>query len=659
MSKWPPVVRKLPSTITTYIKAKKVYFSIILISFLFLILSAPAYTASNAANYYVAPNGNDNNLGTINAPWRHIDYAVDNNIVKPGDVVYIRGGTYNEYINTKISGAPGNPITYQNYPGETPIITNSGSSGSWRWLILDQSHIHIKGMTFKNYQNGAIQVRAGYEDVSHVEITNCTFENQTSTNDERAVQITSSTSGYVVSNVVIQNNHFINIDSGIGPVLQTDGDVHNSKIIDNTIITASNIGIGIAGRPDKGQADNLLIKGNNVSDHGSPGRTSAGIYLDGAGSNIIVEENIVYNGIQGIKVALEPSAATMVTSRIIVRRNILYNNSQINLKLGAGETCNRSGDLKESVAVHNTIFSNVNNMTNVYFDCGRDLRWKNNIFAHLGPNDGFQYQLPDGNVNTSTWVMDNNWFLNSSGEGDHYKWDGRRYDMLSRFQTAVDQDINSNEGDPQFVDSGSFAFQLESNSPARDTDAPLTLTRSSGSGTVIPVDEAWYFSDGLGLQEGDLIRVGGLPSVRVTDVDYNNHRITVNTPIVWLADASVNYDYTGTGPDLGAYEIESVPALSLHATPQDGAVHLHWTTNFELPTTTVTWQIQYNGPAGNLSSPIENIPFNVQEYQITGLTNYTLYDITLSAFLDDQLILTTSTQAMPTDIFVYLPIARK
>ncbi len=132
-------------------------------------------------------------------------------------------------------------------------------------------------------------------------------------------------------------------------------------------------------------------------------------------------------------------------------------------------------------------------------------------------------------------------------------------------------------------------------------------------------------------------------------------------PIVWLANASVNYDYTGNGPDLGAYEIDSVPApaLSLQATPRDGAVHLSWTTNFELPTTAITWQIQYNGPTGNPPSSIENIPYTVQEYYLTGLTNYTLYDMTLSAFLDDQLILTTSTQVMPTDIFVYLPITRK
>ncbi|HEU0150091.1 MAG TPA: hypothetical protein VFR21_24835 [Bradyrhizobium sp.] len=49
---------------------------------------------AHAADYYVAANGKDSNSGTINSPWKSIQYAA--NRVQAGDTVNIRGGTYVE-----------------------------------------------------------------------------------------------------------------------------------------------------------------------------------------------------------------------------------------------------------------------------------------------------------------------------------------------------------------------------------------------------------------------------------------------------------------------------------------------------------------------------------------------------------------------------------
>jgi hypothetical protein len=133
-------------------------------------------------------------------------------------------------------------------------------------------------------------------------------------------------------------------------------------------------------------------------------------------------------------------------------------------------------------------------------------------------------------------------------------WADTTYTALAEFQLGSGQDQNSIEADPLFVDTNSGNFHLNENSPAKDAGGPLTVTSGSGSGTHIPVSDVRYFSDGLGLQAGDRIRVGDNLSVRIVAVDYVNSLLTVDTSIFWENAAPVNYHYAGGGPDIGAFE---------------------------------------------------------------------------------------------------------
>jgi hypothetical protein len=77
----------------------------------------------------------------------------------PGDIVYIRGGNYGsmqDVLWPKNSGTPSQPVTYRNYPGETPIFGPGG--GAWpndvasvmRGIITisNLDNIVIEGLTF-------------------------------------------------------------------------------------------------------------------------------------------------------------------------------------------------------------------------------------------------------------------------------------------------------------------------------------------------------------------------------------------------------------------------------------------------------------------------------------------------------------------------------
>ena len=79
--------------------------------------------AAWGASYYVSPSGNDTYAGTQDQPFATIQFAVDH--LNPGDVLYVRGGSYNETVTVRQSGNASAPITIQAYTGECPILLGS------------------------------------------------------------------------------------------------------------------------------------------------------------------------------------------------------------------------------------------------------------------------------------------------------------------------------------------------------------------------------------------------------------------------------------------------------------------------------------------------------------------------------------------------------
>ncbi len=139
----------------------------------FLVISSSLW----GKTYYVSPTGKDSNTGTISQPWGTWQKAF--NTAMAGDTVYFRGGVWypnsiaygnnitmiNPDDNIGHSGEPGNPISYLNYPGETPIldcrnIVAPGTAPANRYIsglmMYDVHWINWRGLTIRNvYQREA------------------------------------------------------------------------------------------------------------------------------------------------------------------------------------------------------------------------------------------------------------------------------------------------------------------------------------------------------------------------------------------------------------------------------------------------------------------------------------------------------------------------
>jgi hypothetical protein len=90
-------------------------------------------TTGPVSGIFVSPSGNDSNSGTIDSPFLSITKA--QSVASSGNTVYLRGGTYRGF---SIAGSDSNynfvhnitksGITYEGYPGETPVFDFSGTT---------------------------------------------------------------------------------------------------------------------------------------------------------------------------------------------------------------------------------------------------------------------------------------------------------------------------------------------------------------------------------------------------------------------------------------------------------------------------------------------------------------------------------------------------
>jgi hypothetical protein len=112
--------------------------------------------SARAADYYVAPSGNDSNAGTMAAPFATVERGQQ--AASAGDTVYVRGGVYmfsssSRTVGVSFSkaGTQSNPIRYFAYPGETPIFDLFQVTPNARVTGFDvnTSYVHIRGMEIR------------------------------------------------------------------------------------------------------------------------------------------------------------------------------------------------------------------------------------------------------------------------------------------------------------------------------------------------------------------------------------------------------------------------------------------------------------------------------------------------------------------------------
>jgi hypothetical protein len=441
--------------------------------FVFHVFSGTLF--SWAASYYVSPDGDNNNPGTLSQPWATIQKAADT--VTAGSTVYVRGGVYNEQVTINVLGSfAGGYIRFQNYPGEKPVVNGSNltvpSGAAGLFFIENKNYIVLKGFEIRNYSSSTENIVPAGIHVGgtshHIELRNNRIhhiETHAPVNsagqgaDAHGISVYGTSAPESINNLIIDGNELYDLILGSSEALALNGNVETFQVTNNTVRDANNIAIDCIGfegtSPDSvyDQARNGEISGNkvyNISSYGNPSYGSeysaGGIYVDG-GRDIIVQRNIVTLSDIGIEIASEHSGRA--TSNVTVRNNIIYNNKIAGIAMGGYD--DQRGSTRGCKVINNTLYHNDTRMAGngellLQFDIRNNII-KNNIF-----NANSQAILISNpyTQNTGSVVDYNLYFSPEGSENSTWQWKGITYTGFDSYRAVTTNDENGLFADPQF-----------------------------------------------------------------------------------------------------------------------------------------------------------------------------------------------------------------
>ena len=273
------------------------------------VLPSPAATGSTL---YVAPDGDDTNDGTDQAPLLTIEGAAGR--AAPGTTVVVRSGTYQGDISTDVDGTPDARIAFVAESPSTRIIGSGSAIGAWEnnGDYTDIVGFDISGDNEDGIYNRASQVRIMQNRVYGFPTGNC---------------ILTGNSDYDLTDIDIIGN----VVYGCG-----DNELDHGIYMGHARGTVSN---NIAyGNPGFGihcwqACDELVIANNLVFDNGEGGIVVGAANDDDVpADDFVVANNIVVgNGRDGIREGGDTGSGNRYLN------NLLWNNDNDRILLMTGQ----------------------------------------------------------------------------------------------------------------------------------------------------------------------------------------------------------------------------------------------------------------------------------------------------------------------------------
>jgi hypothetical protein len=284
---------------------------------------------SEAATYYVAPNGNDANSGSDLTPFQTIQRGI--RALAAGDTLNIRGGIYPERINSNNQTIPtGNswndaPVISA-FSGETVILQPAGGAE-----VVNLAHPYIKYVVFRDLilDGSGLQrtCSSGYgcsygvsvtNGANHVRFSNTEIKNA---GGSGILMTRGSSSTPTAIEFIGCNVHHNGVEArDHGFYLATSGNlVRNCRVHDN-----AGYGVHIYTGNTSVTADNNTIDGNDVYGNATTSGSAPGILVDNGTGNLVMN-NVVRLNKNGIQVG-NPWTSAATASLTKVYNNTVYNN---------------------------------------------------------------------------------------------------------------------------------------------------------------------------------------------------------------------------------------------------------------------------------------------------------------------------------------------
>ncbi|MFP3904826.1 MAG: nitrous oxide reductase family maturation protein NosD, partial [Armatimonadota bacterium] len=474
-----------------------------------------------AATHYLAPDGNDADAGTQDRPWKTLERASRG--LQPGDTLVIKPGTYTGTLTISARSPADEPLTVRCEPRRSAVLA-AGEEGH-AIEVTNAAGVRIEGLVLRphEYQGGWVRIHQS----SDVTIDDCLMEKSSGPCPFRVTEA----SDLALTRSVLREYQ--------GGNMMYVSDSERLVLEGNAFSRAGHALLLLL--PDRSNSD-VVIRGNVF--HPNYGRS---VLLDSV-NNLLFEDNIITRSYDGGRSA--DSRIGYYATRSICRYNRFYDNW--GTKLISISPYRDTLDFNTVRFYNNVIAGNSATGIRVWGDkeTVTNSLFLNNVLAGNDPyGSNRQIRVGSGGADDVRFVS--NVVDGMVQVGDEL--------MTARAadQTSDDGQFADNyEMQPRFDDPSRYLYAPAENSPLIDAGRMLTHAVGNGSGSAVEVEDAAYFFDGFGIarQPGDTVRIGDTTAV-VQAADVDSNILTLDRELQWSDGAPVSLPYSGSAPDIGAYEM--------------------------------------------------------------------------------------------------------
>jgi len=235
---------------------------------------------------FVSSSGSDLNSGSLSSPWQHLQKAFNSSAA--GDVVCLRAGTYPSQSSTTYSqimnnsGAAGNPITIQDFPGEVAVVQGNTRVNGAFVIFKGTAMMPPYGLVFQIGTSGltinGIDVLNTHDvTFDHVEIAN--FDYHAAYNQSNGCN----------NQVLGSYLHDSGISAGVNGIFwgSTTAGCANGGLISNNVVEHNGSGIALYSGGSNTIPANVAVEENTVVNN-------AGYGITVWGDNNVVANNVAY-----------------------------------------------------------------------------------------------------------------------------------------------------------------------------------------------------------------------------------------------------------------------------------------------------------------------------------------------------------------------------
>lgn len=259
-----------------------------------------------AAEFHVAADGRKDGDGSRERPWDLATALAHPESVRPGDTLWLHGGTYRGVFASRLQGTADKPIVVRQAPGERATLDAAGSGAGGSTLQVHGAQTWFQGFEITNSSarrvtkmqgphpadlglNGSVDVYSGAgHKLINLVVHHCSG-GPGATTDARGTE--------AYGNIVF-NNGWDAPDRGHGHAFYWQNDKGTKRIAENVFFNQFSHGIHCYGS-SRAFLNNFHIEGNIAFNNGAMSKRSgfARNYLVGGGrlaENITVAENYSY-----------------------------------------------------------------------------------------------------------------------------------------------------------------------------------------------------------------------------------------------------------------------------------------------------------------------------------------------------------------------------